>query len=164
MAKKTRDIQSILDEAMEKASTEKRASYLDKACGGDVSLRQEAASHSITGWSWTQPGASTCWTPLRGKSVAGACRRSGARGASFCPDLVRREIVSQVAIENRAGEHQQASSRLTDRVTDKMNRRTESERFFVWQGRRSRRCEEHRRCSLTQSRGRISRLNAESFC
>jgi len=31
MAKKTKDIQSILDEAMEKASTEKRASYLDRA-------------------------------------------------------------------------------------------------------------------------------------
>ena len=31
MAKKRRDIQSILNEAMEKASTEKRASFLDRA-------------------------------------------------------------------------------------------------------------------------------------
>ena len=49
------------------------------------------------------------------------------------------------------------------RVPIKMNRRTENERFCVWQGRRSRPSEDGR-WSLTPSRRRISRLNAESFC
>ena len=44
-----------------------------------------------------------------------------------------------------------------------MNRRTENERFCVWQGRRSRPSEDGR-WSLTPSRRRKRRLNAESFC
>ena len=49
------------------------------------------------------------------------------------------------------------------RVPIKMNRSTENERFCDWQGRRSRPSEDGR-WSLTPSRRRISRLNAESFC
>ncbi len=49
------------------------------------------------------------------------------------------------------------------RVPNKMNRSTESERFRLGFGRRSRPSEDGR-CSLTTSRYEISRLNAESFC
>ena len=44
-----------------------------------------------------------------------------------------------------------------------MNRRTENERFCVWQGRRSRLSGDSR-CRLTPSKHKISRLNAKSFC
>ncbi|MBN2315728.1 MAG: hypothetical protein JXM79_17500 [Sedimentisphaerales bacterium] len=47
-------------------------------------------------------------------------------------------------------------------MPNKMNRRTEGERFRVWQGRRSRLSEDSR-CSLTPSRRETSRMNAESF-
>ena len=47
------------------------------------------------------------------------------------------------------------------RVPNKMNHRTENERFCGWQGRRSRLSEDSP-WSLTPSRLRISRLNAES--
>ena len=49
------------------------------------------------------------------------------------------------------------------RAPTQNDRRTESERFCLWQGRRSRPSEDGR-WSLTPSRGKRSRSNANSFC
>ena len=63
----------------------------------------------------------------------------------------------------KLAEDMQESGGREFRAPTQNDRRTESERFYLWQGRRSRPSEDGR-WSLTPSRGKISRSNADSFC